>query len=501
MEKQIDIEKKDITILYLDDEEYNLKSFHASFRRDFNIITTNNVNDAKSILKKQHIDIVFSDQRMFDISGVDFLEYVSNKYPKIIRILITAYVDYQCAVDGINRANIYKLINKPYDYNELLSIINNVSIKILESRNNILIDEIKNKNLELQRTEELYRTLVNNIPGLCVIIFDRDYNYLLADGEALDTYEYSNLDIEGKNIRDVLEPSVAESIIKSYDISFEKNIPISMDFEKNSKNYHTSFIPIISEEGHTNDRGLVVVFETTEIKKIEKELEDKVNELKRANDYLDNFVYAIAHDLKSPVTNIKSLMGLIGLGVDKDVIIHKMKSGISRLDKTLDSLVEIIDVQKNIYRIPEVVDLQEIAKLVESNIEHHIQNIKPIITYNFKIKKMLFVEGYLISIFQNLLSNSLKYASNDRDCIIDVKAELDEDTETIIITFKDNGIGIEKKNYSSIFKPFNRLTTQSNGKGIGLHIVKSIVEQSGGRIIVSSEIGKGSEFRVYLKEF
>ena len=299
-------------------------------------------------------------------------------------------------------------------------------------------------------------------------------------------------------MRDVLGLEEANYIIPVYDNSFETGIPITMDFEKKSKFYHTTFTPIKSDKGEY-DRGLVVVFETTEIKKIEIDLESNVRELERANEYLDNFVYSVAHDLKSPVANLNSLMDLFHMkGVDKIEIFDKMDKGIKRLDKTLNSLVEIIDIQKNVLREPEVVDLYEIKDIIEANIEHHIKYADPILTYDFDVSKIHFIEVYLLSIFQNLISNSLKYSSPIRRCVIDIKAELVG--EDIILTFKDNGIGIHEDDYEKIFEPFNRLTTQANGKGIGLHIVKSIMVNSGGRIEIKSVVGEGTEFKLYFKE-
>jgi two-component system CheB/CheR fusion protein len=301
-------------------------------------------------------------------------------------------------------------------------------------------------------------------------------------------------------MRDVLGLEKAECIIQAYDQAYVTGLSVTMDFERNDKFYHSSFIPVKTDDSDGYDRGLVVVFETTEIKKIEKELEMKIKELEHTNDYLDNFVYSVAHDLKSPVANLRSLISLYHIDdINQAEIIDKMGKGIKRLDKTLDSLVEIIDVQKNVNRVPEVVDLYQVVELVESNIEHHIKKERPIITYDFRISKVLFVEGYLISIFQNLISNSIKYSSPERICRIDIKAELVN--ENIILTFKDNGIGIDKSDYKKIFEPFNRLTSQVNGKGIGLHIVKSIVQNNGGTIEVDSEVGIGTEFKIYFEEY
>ncbi len=109
------MEKKIINVLYIDDEPHNLTAFKASFRREFNIFTALCINEAKIILEAQQIHIIFSDQRMPKMTGIEFFESIIEIHPYPIRILITGYTDLNAVIDAINRGQVYKYLTKPWN--------------------------------------------------------------------------------------------------------------------------------------------------------------------------------------------------------------------------------------------------------------------------------------------------------------------------------------------------------------------------------------------------
>lgn len=115
----------EITVLYVDDESHNLNAFKASFRRDFNIITASSANEALRILADNTVEIhvVLTDQRMPNVTGTEFLSTLIERYPKPIRILITAYADITAVVDAINSGKVFSYISKPWDYDDLKRVI------------------------------------------------------------------------------------------------------------------------------------------------------------------------------------------------------------------------------------------------------------------------------------------------------------------------------------------------------------------------------------------
>ncbi len=112
-------------ILYVDDEPDNLLAFRAIFRRDFNIYSAQGGQAALELLEETPIDLVISDQRMPKMTGVELLEKVRNRYPDIIRMVLTGYSDVQAIIDAINKGKIYYYITKPWNVEELKVIIKN----------------------------------------------------------------------------------------------------------------------------------------------------------------------------------------------------------------------------------------------------------------------------------------------------------------------------------------------------------------------------------------
>ena len=114
-----DKEHKKIKVLYIDDEENNLSAFKAAFRRLYKITTSISANEAKKILKNESFDIIISDQRMPNMTGVELLEFVRKSYPDPIRILLTGYSDIDAVIDAINRGEVYRYVTKPYNNDEM----------------------------------------------------------------------------------------------------------------------------------------------------------------------------------------------------------------------------------------------------------------------------------------------------------------------------------------------------------------------------------------------
>ncbi len=137
--------QEQINILYLDDEEQNLFSFLALFRRDYNVFTTTSPQEAVNHLNSNKVHIIFSDQKMPDVSGVEFFETIRHDYPDSVRILITGYADIEAVIDAINRGQVYRYVTKPWDVNDLKVCIENAIEKYKRDK------ELVEKNRELER--------------------------------------------------------------------------------------------------------------------------------------------------------------------------------------------------------------------------------------------------------------------------------------------------------------------------------------------------------------
>lgn len=113
-----------ITILYVDDEENNLISFKANFRIKYNVFVAISGDDAMKIIENKHVDIIITDQRMPNMTGVEFLEKVLEIKPDPMRILLTGYADMSAVVDAVNKGKIFHYLSKPWNEEELDMTIN-----------------------------------------------------------------------------------------------------------------------------------------------------------------------------------------------------------------------------------------------------------------------------------------------------------------------------------------------------------------------------------------
>lgn len=106
---------KKINLLYVDDEENNLMSFKATFRLKYNVMIAISAADAMKILESKPVEIIITDQRMPNMTGIQFLEKVLEKYPDPIRILLTGYTDMTAVIDAVNKGKIYHYLSKPWN--------------------------------------------------------------------------------------------------------------------------------------------------------------------------------------------------------------------------------------------------------------------------------------------------------------------------------------------------------------------------------------------------
>ena len=134
---------KKISVLYVDDEENNLFSFKAVFRVKYQVFTAISGDEALKILGEKPIEIIITDQRMPNMTGVEFLEKVIEKFPDPMRILLTGYADMNAVVDAVNKGKIFHYLSKPWNEEELDMTINRAYEAYLEK------EKLKEQNEQL----------------------------------------------------------------------------------------------------------------------------------------------------------------------------------------------------------------------------------------------------------------------------------------------------------------------------------------------------------------
>lgn len=237
----------------------------------------------------------------------------------------------------------------------------------------------------------------------------------------------------------------------------------------------------------------------SELQNYKSNLEDKVKErtkeLEQSNKELQQFAYVASHDLREPLRMISSFLQLLErryneqLDEDANEFIEFAVDGAKRLDSMIKDLLEYSRVANKKRKFNDV-DLNEVLERTNLNLKLAIDDNNAEIIAN-KLPTLSGDEQLLVQLFQNLISNSIKYRSKENPIIqISVNNEMNH----FIFLFKDNGIGISTKHLERIFTIFQRLHTREEyeGTGIGLAIAQKIVQQHGGQIWAESEPGEGT---------
>jgi PAS domain S-box-containing protein len=246
------------------------------------------------------------------------------------------------------------------------------------------------------------------------------------------------------------------------------------------------------------------VIDITERKKSEDEvlrskqsLETLALKLQEQNRQLDEFAHIISHNLRSPVGNIKALIGLLDGNsslLDYQQIFEKIKTVSSNLGETMNELMETLKVKTDT-DIPRIeIRFKDIFDKVIQSLEGELIQRSASVTFDFNdAPRIYYSKAYLESIFQNLLSNALKYSSNKRKPEIKVTtANIDTGIE---LRVQDNGLGIDmEKHGNKLFGLHKTFHVHKDAKGVGLFLVKTQVEALGGSIAAESEIDKGTTF-------
>lgn len=236
---------------------------------------------------------------------------------------------------------------------------------------------------------------------------------------------------------------------------------------------------------------------------INHELRVAMQKLELSNQYLEQLAYISAHDIKSPILTLKGLIDVLdkedAVKPDYKPMLGMITGTINQMQRTNNSLNSILKLRQNLLN-PEVhaeetYTLKTIIADVEATLLPQIEAANAEIKLDINsLSETGFPYIHLKSVLYNLISNSLKYRDNLRPLIIKLGAKKLENN-AFEFYVEDNGLGIDvERNRDKLFGIFKRFHDHVEGSGVGLHIVKSIVEAHGGTITVNSEPGKGTRF-------
>jgi len=431
-------------------------------------------------------------------------------------------------IDQITREHLQNLENELADSKQQLEVAYErieSSNENLQSFNEELLsanEEMQSANEELQSVNEELQTInkehqttnvaLNELNDDLNNYFRSNVNGQLFVDKELLLKKYSPGAVKHINIResDIGRPLSNittnikfETLIDDIKKVIEEEVTITKEAEaSNGKIYQVMTMPYVRKSTNKSDGAIISFHDITELKKLLGELDTSNKSLLRINDDLNNFVFGASHDLSAPIHNIESVI---------DILSEKIDSGNPDISNLLALINKAINNFKGIIKDLAVVGSIEAEMLEESKLENFeaiFDEIKETVsekvklsnatfTTNFQNMEIKFPKKNLRSIMLNLTTNAIKFAHKDRKPEISIKTEKKD--KFIVLTVIDNGIGISKNQVEIIFNRYQRMNKDIDGQGIGLYLVKKIVDASGGKVEVESEQGKGSTFRIFFK--
>lgn len=355
------------------------------------------------------------------------------------------------------------------------------------SDKNQLIQDLIAHNDEL---ENYFRNTI--IPQLFV---DRELKLRKFTPPAMKQFSLSNSDV-GRSINDIKDnfrfPSIAENIqqvINDNEI-LEKEIQTT-----DLRWYQMNIIPYVKMRENKTD-GVIITF--VEITMRIKDLKEQEKLIADHEILLDT----ISHDIKNPLTNL-----VLAIEMFKDVspndekefnsLLKIVDGALTKMHKLINELTEVRKDDYKYKAAEELLNFEHILEDVRLTLSDNIIAANAIIASEINISEITFSRRKLRTIIYNLINNAIKFKATERQPKIIVTTNKENDF--IIISVKDNGMGIDESKFEAIFSKYYRLENSIEGSGIGLYLVKEIVHNAGGKILVESQLDKGTQFKVYLK--
>jgi len=233
----------------------------------------------------------------------------------------------------------------------------------------------------------------------------------------------------------------------------------------------------------------------------QKEAEES---LKKAGELYEDLLYITAHDLRGPIANMHLALNTLDWINDEDKkynIISSFRQLAGKMENTIQGLTDILQLQKVDGCAAEEINFEEILSDILSDDKETLKPGNEFIVTDFEKESIKYIKPFLYSIMQNLINNSVKYRRDDVPLKIEISSK--KEREYTVLVIKDNGIGIDiEKHGRYIFSPFGRIGEKNvKGTGIGLYLVKNIIEKNQGDVKAESTPGEGTDFYCYLKEY
>lgn len=379
------------------------------------------------------------------------------------------------------------------------------AIKKLERTNRNLQENILEKQhaeQALKESQRIYSAVAHNFPNGLIALLDSKLNVVFIDGKELLKLKLNQSELINRNLISIiaLEQHVfitekLKSVLEKKQQSFEITI--------GEESYFINAVPLIDSYGEVNQL-LMVLLNITERKRAEEEIKNALEKEKQLNELKSRFVNMASHEFRTPLSSILSSVTLIekypaeAQQEKRTKHVERIKGAVKNMNEILNDFLSLGKLEEG--KIQCKPDWIEINLIIDDVLETMNSMLKSGQRINIqtpeKIEKIFTDKNLLRNILVNLLSNAIKYSPEES--VIDLKVLIIK--SEMIIEVTDKGIGIPKEDQVHLFERFFRANNSTNiqGTGLGLNIIKRYLELLGGTITFKSEINKGSSFYIQL---
>jgi PAS domain S-box-containing protein len=488
--------RPDALVLVVDDEQdIRDASERILSRVGYHVQKASRGDEALDILNKERVDILLLDLKMPGMDGLEVLERVRKQNTQIQVIVITGYATVETAIEAMKQGA-YDFIPKPFEPDQLRIVVNRAWEKMCFIREAEKLELERNRTLsDLDTEKSRIRTIIESFPsGVIVtdpkgrvVLMNPAFRQLIGIDSALKT---------GNPLKDYLPDEDLCRLV--LEISQGKHV----DYD-DIPNYEFS----LPGEKYFMARGQPVLGEKKECLGAVLNIVD-ISAMKLLDNLKSEFVAKVSHELRSPLSTIHEQLALVikdmvGEDFAQDQhILDRAREKTKGLISLIGDLLDLSRIEEGIIcHEPQSLRLEEILKNIIEFLRTSAQKKNQSLTLVLpedELPELIEDPIALESIFGNLVTNAINYTQEGGEIIVTV----DMAGINVRVRVKDNGFGIADKYLNKIFDRFYRVkddkTRYITGTGLGLPIVKGLLDSMGGLIDVESEPGKGSVFTVLL---
>lgn len=443
---------------------------------------------------------------VLDVAGADIIDVILHKL-KCIDKENSAYSDFRKTENQLRLEKLMEVFIQytQFDFSKRAEIGNaGDEIDAIAVCMNVLSEELQSSMAcaqarldNLQESYALIDCILENAPGV-VIVVDEQGIIFKCNKKTEEIFNWKVEEVINKNIYQLI---CAGDTVDQHPFDTDKKTDFKYSevflIRKNGERFPAELnLSVVKMK----DRLFSIAFisDITERKKAEQTINEINQHLQASLNAMESFTYSVSHDLRAPLRAIHGYLNILNekyasdLNADARNLIAIVIKNSLKMGLLIDALLTLSKLDRtSIQR--KVIDIGEIVNAVLKDILTQLTDNRPRIVVD-QLPEALGDHSLITQVYTNLISNAIKYSSKQKNALIEIGAKTEQSRAVYFV--KDNGAGFDMRFYDKLFGVFQRLHDQQEfeGNGIGLSLVKQIVNKHGGDIWAESEVNKGATF-------